>query len=558
MGRRRAEARVRAMYEGALGQVGRAWDSIVATVAPRVAFEMRRARLRSASMMSYEAARIDRTMPGATSGSADAEVLADLPLLRARSREMVRDDAHAAAAVRVFEENVIGKGLVPQSVCTPETTGMSTEECAEWNRQAEAWFAEWSETIADATRYGTFFDLQRIVARSMMGDGETIGHLVTKGRDIACELIDPDRLESPNYVDTDKIRGGVEIDQFAAPVRYHVLPQHPSDLMLGAVRTTVPVAIQARDGAYSIVQHVFRRDRPGQTRGVPWLAAALPYSKHVHEYLNSEMIAARANSAVAMFVRRPAPTGADFDIQGGSGGDESHFLQTLKAGTIEYLEEGEEIQPFMPNRPGTQFDSFVTRMLRAIWASQGLAYELVAKDFGGMNYSSARSMLLECRRGFDGARQMIIRQFCRPWWGNVIRNGIALGRLPAPRQFVVNPQPFLAARWIAPSYGWVDPVKEIQASSEAIAANLSTPYDEAARAGSDAEQVLRDRARFLQLAGQIETEFGLDKGALTASPKPAVQPPMPPNKPPTDTAAGAPEDEPEEPAEDEPAEEPNP
>lgn len=538
---RRQEAQRRAMYDGLLGGLGRAWDSVVGTIAPGTALEMRKSRLRAATLLSYEAARINRTMGSAGSGSADAEALPDLQVLRDRSRAMVRDDAHAAAAVRVMEENVVGKGLMAQSICTPEATGMTPDECQAWNNQCEAWFGEWASTMADATNYGTFYDLQRIVARSMMSDGEALGHAATKGSLMVCELIDPDRLQSPNWQDTDRVRGGVELDGFGAPTRYHVLPQHPADMAFGAIRTTTPLPIAARDGEYSLVQHVFRRDRPGQTRGVPWLAAALPFNTHVHEYLNSEMIAARANSAVAMFVKRPAST-LDADIQAGSGGDDANFLQTLKPGTIEYLEEGEEIQPFMPNRPGTQFDSFVTRMLRAIWSSQGLAYELVAKDFGGMNYSSARSMLLECRRGFDGVRQMLIRQFCRPWWANVVRNGISIGRLPAPRAFVSNPEAFLAARWIAPSYGWVDPVKEIEASSQAIAANLSTPYDEASRAGNDAEHVLRDRARFLQLAGKVEAEFGLEQGVLTATAKPAGQVPPPPTKPPTDTAAPAPGD----------------
>lgn len=541
---RRQEAQRRAMYGGVAGAVGKLVDSVVGTFAPGVALEMRRNRMRAASLMSYEAARSGRTMPNVSSGSADAESIPDLQVLRDRSRAMTRDDAHTAAAVRVLEENVIGKGLNPQSLCTPEATGMSPEECADWNRQCEAWFGEWCERQADATGYGTFADLQRIVARSLMAEGEGIGHAVTKGSMLVCELIDPDRLTSPNWTDTDRLRGGVQLDEFGAAVRYHILPQHPADMAFGAMRTTQPVPVAATENGYSMVQHVFRRDRAGQTRGVPWLAPALPFINHLHDYLDSEQIAARANSKVAMFVKR-TPRSDDLDIQVGSGGDEAHFLQTLKSGTIEYLEEGEEIQPFMPNRPGTQFDAFVTRILRAIWASQGMAYELIAKDFGGMNYSSARSMLLECRRGFDGTRMLVVRKFCRPWWENVIRNGVAIGRLPAPRGFADNPDAYLVARWIAPSYGWVDPVKEIEASASAIAANLSTPYDEASRAGQDAEHVLRDRARFIQLAGQIEAEFGIEKGSLTASPKPAAAaaPPGPPNKPPTDTTTAAPDPE---------------
>ncbi len=514
-----------AIYAGVAGAVRRIVDGTVGIFAPETANRMRASRIRAASG-SYEGARRGPHSQNDKSGSADAEVLPDLQKLRDNSRAMIRNDAHAASAVRVMEDNVVGKGLRPQSLCTPEDTGLSQEECEAWRRDCEREWATWAER-ADATGYGSFYEQQRLVTRSLMGDGESIGHAVrSDDGDLLCELIDPDRLESPNFFDTDRIRGGVELGRLGQPIAYHFLVQHPADIAVAGGNMGKTESVPARENDYSIVQHVFRRDRPGQTRGVPWLAAALPYNNHLHNYLNSELIAARVNSSVAMFVKR-APGIDSQDIQPGTlRGDDGAFTQTIRPGQIEYLEEGEEIQSFTPNRPGTQFDTFVTRILRAIWASQGLSYEVVAKDFGNMNYSSARSMLLECRRGFDGVRQMVIRQFCRPWWENVIRSRIASGKLRAPRGFLDNPQAFLAVRWVAPAYGWVDPTKEIEASRMAVEANLSTPYDEAARAGLDAEEIVRDRARFAKFVDEQEKANGLEPGRLSQSAaKPAATPP---------------------------------
>lgn len=506
------------IYAGALGFVRRAIDGAVSTVAPGLGHRMRQARLRSSALLAYEAARITRTQPKPSSGSADSEILGDLKTLRDGSRTMVRDDAHAASAVRVLEENVVGKGMVPQCVCTAEATGMTEEETERWRRDCEGEWTRWSEQ-ADATGYGTFSDLQRIVVRSLMADGEAIAHAVVEGSDVWVELIDPDRLESPGYTDTDKLRGGVELGNRGQPVAYHILPQHPADHFVGRRYGVQPTRIPQTDGRYSVVQHVFRRDRPGQTRGVPWLAPALPYNAHLHHYLNSELIAARVTSSVAMFVKR-APESNDPNIQPVSpqetGGGIESYHESIEPGTIEYLNEGEEIQPFLPTRPGTQFEPFVKRILRAIWAAPGLAYELVAKDFGSMNYSSARALLNECRRSFDATRVMVARQFCAPWWENVILAAIAGGRLRPPVGFLRNPKPFLAQRWVAPSYGWIDPTKEIEASRMAVEANLSTPYDEAAKAGFDAEEVVRARARFLKFTHEQEELAGLDRGTLTA------------------------------------------
>ena len=516
---------------------------------PKAGFEMRRNRIRAQGLLTYEAARIGRTNSRSFSGSADAEAIPSLQVLRDGSRSMVRDDAHAAAAVRVLEENTVGKGILPQSICTPEATGMTEEQCADWRQSCEDAWREWSEH-ADATNYGSFYDLQRIVVRSLMADGEGLAHLVWDGDDLFCELIDSDRLESPHMIDKDRLRAGVELGDRGQPLRYHILDSHPADAAFGARTALTGTWVNATDNDYSLVQHVFKRDRAGQTRGVPWLASALTYNKHLHGYLNSEMIAARANSNIAMFVTRSPDLDGEY-VPGSSPQDEGKRLHSLEAGTIEYLEEGEKIESFTPSRPGTQFDAFVTRILRAVWASQGLSYELVAKDLGGMNYSSARSMLLECRRGFDAVRAMLIRQFCMPWWSNVIRAKISDGTLEMPREFRANPKPFLAVRWMPPAYGWVDPVKEIESSRLAVENRFSTHYDEAARLGLDAEDLLRKEGQYIVAGRNIEAELGLKPGALVpngASPSSAPLPvePEEPGQPDSDDDPELEDEDPEE------------
>ncbi|MCA8951621.1 MAG: phage portal protein [Planctomycetes bacterium] len=513
------------IYGGVVGRIRRAFDGFVDTFAPGTAHKMRKSRLCSAAMLAYEAARVDRMQPRQTSGSADSEILPSLENMRSATRNMVRDDAHAAAGVRVYEENVVGKGLVPQATCTPEATGMTEAQCQQWNRDLEAEFARWSEDVADATGHGSFYDLQRIAAHAMLPDGELIGHAVLDGDEVRCELIDPDRLESPRFTDTLTLRGGVEIGTSGQPIAYHILRVHPSEVHLGgSVRDFM--RIPARDGRLSVVQHVFRRDRPGQTRGVPWLAPSVQYTGHLHHYLNSELVAARTNSNTALYIKRtPDPNDPNIlPVEPMNGGVEN-YLESLAAGTIEYLNEGEEPFAFNPQRPGSQFDPFVTRILRAIWAAPGLAYEIVTRDFAKLNYSSARSLLLECRRSFELSRMVIVRLFCRPWWHNVAHVAVANGRLSPPRQFFEDPRPFLAARWVPPAYGWVDPVKEITASQQAVEGNLSTPYDEASRAGLDAEAVVDAKARFLVYCRSVEEKNDLPPGSLTATANSASPPP---------------------------------
>lgn len=514
------------IYAGARGAVARAVDGLVGTFAPGAAHRMRVARMKSNALLAFEAAQITAHLPRPPrSGSADAEILPDLQTMRDACRDLDRNDAHFAAGKRAHQDNIIGSGIVPQSTVLPEETGMTEDQCQVWRAQCEAWFAEWAEDEADITGNGTFYDLQRLVAGALMPEGEAIVHAVVENGRIACDVIDPDRLVSPGMMDTRTIRGGVELNKFSRPVAYHILQEHPSDIGFLGSGSTKPSRIAAVDGRYSIVQHIFRRERAGQTRGVPWLASARPYQHHLHNYLNAELVAARSASNWVGTVKR---NGDSLDpsitpTQGVNGTQD--FLEDLDAGQWFYAQDGEELQVHAFNRPGAQFEPFVKRILRAIWAAPGLAYELVTKDFGAMNYSSARTLLLECRRSFDVTRTQIVRQFCRPWWSNVILAGVASGRLTPPAGFLRDPRPFLRVRWVPPAYGWVDPVTEIEAASQSIEANLSTPYDEAARAGQDAEQVLLARARFLRFAAETEANYGLEPGSLTRKSQPGGQQP---------------------------------
>jgi lambda family phage portal protein len=508
----------RPIYSGISGKLAGAVDAAIGFVLPNVAHSMRKARIKSQALLAYEAANITRLNPVTRSRSADSEILQDIDTLRSAARNLVRDDPHASAMVRTCEDNIVGTGIKPQAAIDAATLGITQEQATAWARACEREWHRWAHADADATGCGTFYDLQRLVLRTRKIDGEAVTHAIVgdNGSKIACEVIDVDRLASPGKVDSSTMRGGVEIDARGKVVAYHIAETHQDDPG-GWAAQWKPVRVPKDEGGLSIVQHYFRKERPGQHRGVPDFSSSLTFEKHLHGYLNSEVVAARAASNYALFIKRQVdPTDPDImPVQPTDLGATAEYHETIEPGTIQYLNEGEEPVPFSPNRPGAQFDQFVTRILRAISSSQGLAYELIAKDFGGMNYSSARAMLLEVRRTFDAERTLLVHQFCRPWWRNVMLVAIASGRLTPPPGFDRNPEAWLQARWLSPTYGWVDPTKEIEASKEAVAANLSTPYDEAARSGLEAESNLEARARFLARAAELEREFNLPVGSLS-------------------------------------------
>lgn len=541
------------------GFVARIVDAAVATLSPERALRRNQARARLATQsqpeltrairdrnvaaLRYEAARFDRLRSKMSSGSADGDLLRDLDSLRQKSQALTRDDAHASAAVRISVENVVGSGINPQATVRPEITGCSESECAEFNTAAEQYWRVWAQRHADANGISDFSDLTRIIYRGRLVDGEALAHRVLMPNErgqgqTAFELIDPARLKDPVRGGLDT-REGVEIGPAGEPVAYWILPYHPDDSMF--VRRGLAINLPERYartlGPFANILHVYRRERPGQSRGVPILVPAMSLFDQLHHYMDSELVAARVNSCTAIVVERPLdqsdpdvnPAPADGPHDDGSG--EPHFHENTEAGVYQYLNPGEKFNSFSPQRPGTTFDPFVIRILRAIAGSMGISYELIVKDFSSMNYTSSRTKLLEARRGFETEQGMLIATWCRPVWETVIREGVLTGALPFFRQMNGNLNAFLSARWIRPAWGWVDPVKEIEAARMACESNLSTPQAEAARSGSDVEEVLRARGEYYVLARSIEDEKGLEPGTLTTITQPGQQPGQKPSQP---------------------------
>jgi lambda family phage portal protein len=507
---------IASIYDGLSGKLAKGVDAVVGLFAPGLAHSMQKRRMQSSAMLSYEAAVVDRLMPKERAASADSDLIQELPTIRARSRRQTNNDGHAASAAEVYVDAVVGDGIKPMCGTTVKNSELDEEGVREWRDACEAYFAKWSEEMADASGDGTFYDIQALVARTRKVDGECFTHAVVGGdRTLSIEVIDADRIGTPEGKrDTIQLRAGIEVDAKGRATAYHVANAHPDDVDSGGQVTYTRV--EPKEGELYVMQHHRRKGRAGQSRGIPDGASSAQYLEHLHNYLHSEIVGARAAANYAMFIKKSVTaTDADiFPVQGGSGDNTQEFHEAIEPATIAYLNEGEEPFAFTPNRPGAS-DVFVIRMLRAVAASHGMSYERMSRNWAGMNYSSMRGQLKEESRGFSRDRKLLERQFCTPWYRNVIRHGIQTGDLTPPAAYLNDPTPFLAVIWIAPAEGWVDPTKEVKSSKEAIDANLSTHWHEISRTGLDPEEVLERKAQFYARAAALEGEYNLAPGSLT-------------------------------------------
>jgi len=343
-----------------------------------------------------------------------------------------------------------------------------------------------------------------LTMRKIIEDGE-VGALPIMAKDDwrkqrrAIEISEADRLSAPLDRKTGfKNFTGVETGPRGEPKYYYIRK---------AEKTNEYVKIEARDrkGRPRIL-HIFRSNRAGQIRGVPLFAPVLTYFKDLADYLEAEVVAARVAACLAVFITSENPAYAAYGTATDTDTSTGHRIQQIEPGLIDYLKTGESINVVDPKRPGDSFAPFVEGILRLIGTSLNLPYELLIKDFSKTNYSSARAALLEGRRMFMNWRSWIARKFCQPVWGLILEEAYLRGYFEAP-EFYRYRYEYTRAQWIGGGWGWVDPVKEVEASRKAIDYGLSTLAEEAAGQGRDWEEILEQKAEEEKKAEELNVNI---------------------------------------------------
>ena len=239
------------------------------------------------------------------------------------------------------------------------------------------------------------------------------------------------------------------------------------------------------------ILHIMDTERPEQYRGVPYLAQAIEPLLQMRRYTEAEITAAGVQSFFTAFIKTEAGSSdMPFNEVGGDGitevsRDPNEY--EMGAGTLNFLEPGEDVKFGAPTHPNAGFDVFTKAMFQQIGACLECPVDLLLMAFDG-SYSASRAALLEAWKGFRMRREWLADDFCRPVFELWLTEAVARGRISAPG-FLSDPiirQAFLHSEWIGPSQGQLDPTKEVQASVLAIENGLSPHEAEATRLnGSD-------------------------------------------------------------------------
>ena len=424
--------------------------------------------------------------------------------LRAKSRDLVRRNAWAAAGVEAFVSNAIGTGIKPRSLLS---------DSAQREAVHSLWW-DWCEQ-ADAAGVTDFYGLQALACRAMLEGGECLVRLRYRRPEdglavgLQLQLLEPEHLPATLNQDLpngDVIRAGIEFDKLGRRVAYHLYRSHPGDGSLAPMSGTGGVDT-VRVPASEII-HLFRPLRPGQIRGEPWLARALVKLNELDQYDDAELVRKKTAAMFAGFITRLSP---EDNLMGEGLADASGAaLAGLEPGTMQILEPGEDIKFSQPADVGASYAEFLRMQFRAVAAAMGITYEMLTGDLTQVNYSSIRAGLLEFRRRCEALQHgVIVHQLCRPIWRAWMDQAVLEGGLKLPN-YRTQGRSYQAAKWIPQGWQWVDPKKEFDAMVTAMRAGLLSRSEAIAAFGYDAEDVDREVASDNQRADGLGLVFDSD------------------------------------------------
>jgi lambda family phage portal protein len=416
--------------------------------------------------------------------------------LVARSRDTARKDGWAAKAIDEWVCNAIGNGIKPQSLHSERTTKEKIQKL-------------WTQFVveADAAGLTDLYGLMALAFRSMVEGGECFARRHVRPMSdgltvpLQIQLIETEQL--PFYLarptpDTPKgnvVRAAIEFDAQGRRTAYYFYKEHPGE------RLFFPNYLDLMRVPSDDVMHLFRPLRPGQLRGVPWLANALVRLWELDQYDDAELLRKKFAAMMMAFIVRTNPddpflpnaqdqeTTDSGGVAGGLPNDQGVQVATLEAGTMQELEPGEDVRFNEPADVGGNYEAFERMTLLRIGAGLGLPYDMMTGDLSKTSYSSIRAGILSFRRLCEQIQYSVfIHQFCRPIWRAFIEQAAVAGKLDAS-DYRAHPEEYLAVEWHTPKWAWVDPEKDVKAEIMAIRAGLKPRSMSINEAGMDEEEV---------------------------------------------------------------------
>jgi lambda family phage portal protein len=480
--------------------------SIVSKFLLQVSNAARRAAMRGQTR-NYEAARPSRIAAGFdASGTQSASELLRWQLrgLVNHSRQQAQNNDYLKAYFGMVRRHIVGpQGIRLQARARDQKGNLDKAD----NLLLETAWAEWGR-MGSPTVCGqhSWLSLQALAAETVARDGNILfrkhrglrhGKFGFRLEPLEIDHLDIERnVAQPNGT---QIIMGIELDASQRPVAYHLLRNHPGELLRSGLSREV-VRVPAED-----VIMLFRAERPGQKAGAPWAYTALRRLNMLRGYEEAAITAARVGAAKMGFFQKTDDK-EDLrpeDLDQVETTETGHLISEAEPGMFETLPVGYEYREHNPAYPSGEIEPFMKVVLRGAAAGLGVSYAALANDLSQANFSSMRAGQSEERDEWRTLQTWMAEGLHDKVYRDWLPSAIVAGALPLPMSRLDK---FTEVRWRPRGWGYVNPSDEANANQREMAAMLRAPQEIVAERGADLEEIFEMMAE----AKATAKEYGLD------------------------------------------------
>jgi len=483
-----------------LATVERVIDRSVGMLFPGLASRMMEARIRNFSLRMFAAAKESRLLGDWAPVGTDINTLirTSNPTIRNRTRQLVGDFAYFARAAKNLVDFTVGEGIAFQSRVT-RTTGKGGK--AELDSRSIGKIEDarkWWMDECDASGRMHYYEMERLWRRQDVVDGESLLVFVWDRRPgrylpLSLQAYEADWLSSEYSValGDNLVDQGLEFDRRTGRVvaAHFRVPDGFSPLTGKVKSQRVP--------AEHFV-HGFETLRPGQLRGISPFTPAILLADDLQEFIGANIDRAKMASKWLAFVET-----ADIARwqQGRTSKDPEtgHRLTVLENAIIDFMKPGDKVNVNTADVPGESFSPFAKFILQMLAVSVGVPYELVAGDYGGLNYNTTRTV----RNDFAKATRPIIRRHCRQFGLQINRTFFdalyLTGKVDMPG-YQQNPRHWWEGLWQPPGVEPLDLLRESRGQIDLVKNLLYSPQEIIIGRGRDPEEVLNELQEFKRMA----------------------------------------------------------
>lgn len=481
------------------------------------------------SAEAYRWARVDRRtqhfQPPHRSG--DAAIAESWPMMTARVRSEVLNNAQFKHAVEVLTDLIVGDGM--KTYANPidpgdELSADLDDELA-FALESDALFEEWANDPEQCDVGGklSFYEMQRLAFSENVQSGDSLlvrsqvdrpGRLVP----LAYQLVEREQLDTsvdrPARPGQNRIVNGIELDEYGREVAFYIYDAHPyDDFQAFSAGTQTSTRVPA-----SRVLHLFMFHRPSQSVGVTWLHALGQTSFDRDKFLGAELQTAAKVALLAVVAKLKGDrANRNFGLDDGSDASDDFGNEEIVLGSSPLaatIGDGEEVEVVESNRPNPDANAFFDLIDHDAAGAAGLSYYRFTGRYDKTSYSSARAAHLDDEAHVRPIQGWLGRRLVLPVRRAFQTQAAAAGLFSnvTPAEFRRQQRKFLRCEAIGTGREQLDPQLETEAAIAKLRAGLSTLKIECGKRGLHWIQVLRQIALENRVAKQLGVTLDHSKG----------------------------------------------